>query len=156
MAYSPSPQPGSHTLGGNPTHAIRLSTTPPLSQVISKRDKRRNALLERFNDINSNFARNRDAIYRAQMQLLQYDMNLINSIGLYDNKPLDDFADDIIEALATSTQTSANGARSSQSGARMLDVEALPGAGRWAAQFIQEVNDAFEERDVQLTLVAVC
>ena len=156
MAHSPSPQPSAHTFGGTVNQAIRLSTTPPLPQVVSKRDKRRNALLERFNDLNNSFVRNRDAIYRSQMQVLQYDMNYINNVGLYNNKPLDDFADDIIDGLTMMAPSNGNGARSSQAGARTLDIEALPGAGKWVSEFINEVNDAMEERDVQLTLVAVC
>lgn len=155
MAYSPSPQPGAHIVGGSSNHAIRLSATPPLPPVMSKRDKRRNALLERFKDINNTFIRNRDPIYRTQMQLLQYDMNFINGVGLYNNKPLDDLADDVIEGMTMIAPSNTNGARVSQVGARTLDIEAPPGAGRWAAKFVQEVNDAFEERDVQLTLVAV-
>lgn len=83
-------------------------------------------------------------------------MNFINNVRLYDNKPLDDFADDIIEGMTMSAPSNTNGARLSQAGARTLDVEALPGAGKWAAKFVHEVNDAFEDRDVQLTLVAVC
>lgn len=156
MAYSPSPQPATLPTGGNATQVIRLSATPPFQHVISKRDKRRIVLSDRLNEISTQFAQNRDGVYRSQMQVLQLDMNFINNASLYENMPLDDFGDDIIRGLSSNILGNVTGVKSNRGGVRMSDIEAPPGAGKWAAMFTKEINDAFEEKDSQLTLLAVC
>ena len=131
----------------------RLSTTPPLPLLVSKRDKKRLAALERLNDISASFALNRDAHYRTQLQSLQLDMNYINHADPYQNKPLEDTADEICAEITSSLIGNAHGGI--RSGARATDFEAPPGLGKWSAIFPQEVNNAMEERDTQLTELAV-
>ena len=156
MAYSPSPQPGALAAAGSSRNLPRISATPPPNQAVSKRDKRKNALTDRLRDISANFANNRDVHYRQQLQTYQVDMSYINEAKPYENKPLDDLGDDIIEnineTVASSTQ---GGQRATQIGSHPR-FQAPPRAGKWAATFVQEVNASMEERDTQLTLVAVC
>ena len=154
MAVSPPPQPAMLIAGGNPTINPPLANTS-FPQVMSKRDKRRNALGERLSEITASFNQNHDAIYRTQMRALQLDINYINNANLYDNRPLDDFGDDIVGQSTANMTNTLNGLRSSQLSARTTDFEVPPGTGRWAAEFVHAVNDAFEEKDVQLTLIAV-
>lgn len=153
MAYSPSPRP----LGAlGATQPVRHPGTPPIPIVISKQRKRRNALAERLKDISVSFAQNRDDHYRKQLQTLQLDMNHINHAQPYENAPLDDFSSDILEETNAAGPSTANeGFRMSMMGARMSDMEALPRSGSWFSRYTQEINDAMEEKDAQLTLVAV-
>lgn len=158
MAYTPSPQPASHGFGAiglNATQLIRPSETPPFPHVISKRDKRRLALSDRLTEISANFSNNRDAFYRSHMHTLQLDMNYINNAGLYENKPLEDSSEDILEGLSANLPGSSIGSRSGLQGLRSAEIEAPPRAGTWAAKFTHEVNDEFEGKDVRLTLLAV-
>lgn len=151
MAYSPSPRPAA---AGSSTQIRRHSATPPFPQVISKQKKRRNQLADRLNDISVSFAQNRDENYRKQLQSLQFDMNYIHRAQPYENFPLDDLGSDIIDGM-NATTSNVNDNRSSVAGTRISDVDAPARAGIWSSKFSLEVNDAMEERDTQLTLVAV-
>ena len=151
MAYSPSPRPAA---AGSSTQIRRHSATPPFPQVISKQKKRRNQLADRLNDISVSFAQNRDENYRKQLQSLQFDMNYIHRAQPYENFPLDDLGSDIIDGM-NATTSNVNDNRSSVAGTRISDVDAPARAGIWSSEFSLEVNDAMEERDTQLTLVAV-
>lgn len=124
--------------------------------IISKQRKRRNALAERLKDISVSFAQNRDDNYRKQLQTLQLDINHINHAQPYENAPLDDLSSDILEEINAAVPMNANEAlHTSMMGGRSSDLEALPRAGSRFSRYAQEVNDAMEERDTQLTLVAV-
>ena len=152
MAYSPSPKPV--TVGGLPNHG-RSSITPPAPQVVSKRDKKRNALSERLNAIGANFAQNRDAYYRSRLQSLQLAMNYINSTELYKSQPLNDNPVEIFEELSVAAADNAQ--RVAQAGARLsMNVEEVPASTEmWVAAYTREINDAVENRDANLTAVAV-
>ncbi|KAI4164597.1 MAG: hypothetical protein LQ342_001910 [Letrouitia transgressa] len=134
MAYRPSPQLTA-ALGpsNNSSHLHRSSLTPP---PINKRDKRRNNMMEKFHEISMNFAENRDQHWRKQHQELQRDLNFITSAEPYQNEPLDEDWEDV------EGKTSIPG-----------DEKALP-PGKWSRRFVEEVNNAMEDRDAQLTLVA--
>lgn len=158
MAYTPSPQPAFHgfaSTGLNTTQMIQPSETPPFLHTISKRDKRRQALSDKLADISTNFTINRDAYYRNQMHTLQLDMNYINNANLYENKPLDDFSEDILEGLSANIAGPSIVPRPGLPGRRLPEIEAPPGAGKWAAKFVHDINDEFEEKDARLTLLAV-
>lgn len=158
MVYTPSPQPGLHGPGAtglNITQPVRPSDTPPLPHSISKRDKRRLALSDRLAEISANFTNNREAYYRAHMHTLQLDINFINNANLYENKPLEDSSEEIIEGLSANIPGPSIGSRPGIPGLRLPEIEAPPRAGRWAAKFVHEVNDEFEDKDVKLTLLAV-
>ena len=153
MAYSPSPQPGALRGIGNFSSHNRLSVTPPLPQTVSKRDKRRNALSERLNDISANFAQNRDSHYRSQLQSLQLAMNYINNAEPYKDQPLDDNPKHIFEELSAAVTDNAQ--RVTQAGARRSIHEVPTGTEMWVAAYAREINDAMEIRDANLTTVAV-
>ena len=155
MAYSPSPQPAALAAAGSSKNLSRLSPTPPPNQAVSKRDKRKNALTDRLRDISANFANNRDFYYRQQLQTYQIAINYISEAKPYENKPLDDLGDDIIQNISdTVSGNTQGGQRAGQTGSQSK-FQAPPRAGKWAATFVQEVNEAMEERDTQLTMLAV-
>ncbi len=152
MAYSPSPQISPTVASGSAPHISRLSATPP-PQQISKRDKRRNLLSEKLNDLTAHFTKNRDTQFRKQLQSLQIDMNLIMRADPYKEHPLEDHPEDIAELI--SNTVGANVHSGGHGGQRRGDNEAAPHAGKWYYQFVEEINDAQEERDAHLTLLEV-
>lgn len=152
MAYSPSPQPGALAPNGTFTSLHHRSATPPLPQI-SKRDKRRNALSERLNDISANFAQNREAHYRSQLQGLQLAINFISNSEPYKDCPLNDNPDDICKELSVAIAD--NAYRVAQTGSRSAVTEVPVGTERLAAAYVKEINDEMEARDANLTVVAV-
>ncbi|KAL9595529.1 MAG: hypothetical protein Q9219_006386 [cf. Caloplaca sp. 3 TL-2023] len=132
--------------GSRPSQPHRSSpTSPPLS----KRDKRRNAMMDRLQEISNNFAENREYHYRRQLQGLQRDINLITYADPYQNQPMDEIPDESDEdAPANGT-----GMRGLQHRPAIGNGEKLPKAGKLARRYIEEVNNAMEDRDAQLSLV---
>ncbi|KAL8678097.1 MAG: hypothetical protein Q9186_005536 [Xanthomendoza sp. 1 TL-2023] len=142
-AYRPSPQPSSGGVAlGSASHLHRQSPTPP---PLTKRDKRRNAMTERLQDIEDNFAGNRDFYYRQQLQALQRDANIITYAEPYRNQPLDELND----ILDLDEHVSMAGGKSHH----MVKGERQP--GKWARGFIEQVNNSMEERDTHLSLIVV-
>ncbi|CAL8581600.1 hypothetical protein XPA_007289 [Xanthoria parietina] len=153
-AYLPSPQPiGGLTrvsaVANNTTHLHRHSHTPPPPPTLSKRDKRRNAMIDRLRDLEDGFAANRDFYYRQQLQALQRDANIITGAAPYRNQPLDDL-DDVIDPDESAP---INGDRAQHPEETMGNTESQPKAGKWARGFIEQVNNAMEDRDAQLSLI---
>ena len=141
MAYSPSPGPSG--FGANLLSARRPSATPPLSQQpLSKRDKRRIAIENRLKDISASFASNRDAHLRSQLNALSKDIVFINRADPYQNGILDDGLDDL-------------GGGGSSIAAGAVDRDMRVPLGKHALQFVNDINDAMEERDAGLTNVHV-
>lgn len=141
MAYSPSPHPSpimtmTGTMG--PQHESPFTPTPP-PIPLSKRDKRRSALSDKLNELTASFAQNRDGHYRQQLQALQIDMTLVMRADPYLENPLDDSGEDIANLVAASTGGASTGTL----------------AGKCYAQFVDEINNAVEERDTDLTRLEV-
>lgn len=155
MAYSTS----LHTaVAGSSTQFNRHSGSPPLQLYLSKRDKKRLNMAEKLIEISNNFAANRDAIYRKQLQTYQADINFIQSANPYENKPLDDPADDQSDEVAGSAAASIQGSlRHTQH--ILLNgrgrIEPTFKTGKYASKYVQEINDAMEKRDADLTTLAV-
>lgn len=115
---------------------------------VSKKDKRRNLITDRFSEIISSFNQNRDQHYRAQLQAVQVDMNLIMRADPYARAPLDDTGDEIAEEINLLTGGSVPTVPSAQG-----DYAAL--VGKTYAKFVEDVNNAMEERDMSLTILHV-
>ena len=84
--------------------------------------------------------------------MLSRDISFINRADPYDNKPLEDYTDDMSAELAT--DSALGGLRAGALG--LSDGEIRPPLGRWALKFVQDVNDTMETRDAELTEVVVC
>ncbi|KAL8935837.1 MAG: hypothetical protein Q9216_005237 [Gyalolechia sp. 2 TL-2023] len=145
--YQQSPQPSANLMAGSrPPQLHRASPTPP---PLSKRDKRRNAMMDRLQDISNNFAENREFYYRRQLQALQRDVNHITHAKPYLNRPLDELLDNLDEEHTTAIAGMRGGQHRSMNG----DGEERTRAGEWTRRFIEEVDNAMEDRDAQLSLV---
>lgn len=138
MAYSPTPAPA---------HLRNRSTTPPL---LSKRDKRRNAIEARIKEMDTSFTNHREAYSRAQLNTLSRDINYINRADPYDTRPLEDYPDDAgVEGIVFGGENSNGLLRG------LSETEARPSIGKYAAKFVDSVNDSLELRDTELTEVFV-
>ena len=105
---------------------------------------------ERFTQISSDFNENRDLCYRRQFQAFQIDIDFIRHAELYSEKPLDDTGDYAAEDHPTSATASI------QEGIRIaLNGNTPLKGGKYAAEFTKAINDAMEQRDADLTTVAV-
>jgi hypothetical protein len=142
----------------------RQSPTPP-QQPISKRDKRRGQLSERLSEITNSFQLNRDSHYRQQLHALQIDMTLIMGADPYANVPLDDSPESLTKMIAELTGKSQNGAvvataaaaaaAAAAAGTRRPEADAAAMSGRWYAQFVEEINNAVEDRDGHMAMLHV-
>ena len=132
-------------------------TPPPIP--LSKRDKRRSALSEKLNELTASFSQNRDSHYRQQLSALQIDMTLIMRADPYADSPLDDSGEDItdmiVAAMGATAQTAPNGAGAGQPEQRRPEIDAGGLAGRWYSKFVEDVNNAAENRDAALTMLEV-
>ncbi|KAF2020719.1 hypothetical protein BU24DRAFT_361245 [Aaosphaeria arxii CBS 175.79] len=138
MARNRSPSPGDKLPLGQ-------SATSPQPQV-SKRDKRRNMLAEKMGDMAASFSDNRDSHFRAQLQALQADINLILRADPYANKPLEDNGEearDLIKQIMGENVPTAPSA----------GTDYVAQVGRNYARFVDASNDAMEERDYNLVLL---
>ena len=158
MAYSPSPHIASLAAAGSSSRFTRHSPSPPLQQPLSKRDKKRNVMENRLAEISSSFAENRDHLYRKQLHAFQADMSYIQAAQLYDDGPLDEIGDEGPEETSTSAAGSSAGSlrnahQEHLNGHTRLEVPYK--TGPQTAEFIQEINDAMEQRDADLTTVVV-
>ena len=101
---------------------------------------------------------NRDAHYRAQLQALQVDMQLLVKADPYRSTPLDDTGEDVAEMVAAATgaigvHSADNGG--AQAGLRRAEGDTAALAGRYYMPFVEQVNNIMEERDAQLTMLEV-
>lgn len=80
-------------------------------------------------------------------------MNLIMRADPYKERPLEDHPDEITELIATTVGANVHGA--GHGGHRRAENDAAPYAGKWYQKFVEEINDAQENRDAQLTLLEV-
>lgn len=135
MARNQSPSPADNFSLGH-------SATSP--QPVSKRDKRRNMLADKVGEMVANFSDNRDSHYRAQLSALQADISLILKADPFANKPLDDSGEEAKDLIA---QIMGNNVPSAPS----AGTDYIAQVGKYYASFVDAVNDALEERDVNLT-----
>lgn len=125
----------------------RLSGSPaPMPQ--SKRDKKRNMLNDKLQEMVSSFGANLRPHYEAQATAIQVDINLIYRANPYLNKPLEDSPDDIANLIRT---TVGNKIPADP----VAEQDFLADAGKLYTKFVHEVNDSLEGRDVNLTLLHV-
>ncbi|KAK0387994.1 hypothetical protein NLU13_4238 [Sarocladium strictum] len=114
--------------------------SPPATTAQSKRDRRRQALMERLSSMNDKFQRERDMTYRDQLQKIQFDTSLVQRFDPYDPRALEVIAD--LQAEHRQTQGPAVNHERARS---LLDM-----AGIRFSDFIEEVEDLIEIRDFQL------
>jgi hypothetical protein len=114
---------------------------------MTKRDVRRNRMVEKLQQMMDSFNSNQHQHYRAQLQAVQVDMNLILRADPYEGIPLEDGGDEIrslVEGM---------GANMPADDAAQRDYWAM--AGNRYRTFVREANDAIEQRDADLTALHV-
>lgn len=125
-----------------------MSGSPTLGQQpLSKRDKKRQAVENRISNIAESFAQNRDGHSRTQLSAITSDILFIIRSNAYANKPLDDTADEPF---------SDNASLPSAAGSIDGEVSRTLPLGKFGQRFVDNVNDAMEERDARVTEVDVC
>jgi hypothetical protein len=142
---SPSPTPPSLSPTPHPAHLH--------SQPQSKRDKRRNALSDRLNQLTRSFnqpgdPKVRDQHFRGQLAALQADMELIRQADTSGSNM--QLLDDSTETLHEQFLQTLN-----KMGFKSSGVNAETMSPKWFANFVKDVNDAMEERDTQMVLLYV-
>ncbi|KIY03595.1 uncharacterized protein Z520_00286 [Fonsecaea multimorphosa CBS 102226] len=136
MAYSPSP--ASPMAGPDGTaYSHRRSPTPP-AQPMSKKDKRRNQQVAHQQELHNELNNNREQHYREQLIALQHDMSLISQADPYEPEPLEDSP----EEVARIAELAASGTP------YQSQMSSL--AGKWYAEFVHEINDAKEAKELAL------
>ncbi|OTA36334.1 hypothetical protein BTJ68_04496 [Hortaea werneckii EXF-2000] len=136
------------------TPALDQSPSPPpaaaitTQQPMTKRDVRRNRIMERLNQMMDSFSSNQHAHYRAQLQAVQVDMTLVLRADPYESGPLADSGDEV-EALIE--EVTGGGAGLGGEGGEAAERDFAAMAGRRYKEFAGEVNDCLEKRDAELT-----
>ena len=96
----------------------------------------------------SSFNANIRPHYDAQVNAIQVDIKLIEDANLLENRPLEDDGEKVAEMVT-------NLVGSKVPAEPVAEDDFYAQAGRWYSRFAGEVNNAMEERDVNLTLLAV-
>ena len=140
------------------TPALDQSPSPPpaaaitTQQPMTKRDVRRNRIMERLNQMMDSFSSNQHAHYRAQLQAVQVDMTLVLRADPYESGPLADSGD---EVKALIEEVTGGGAGLGGEGGEAAERDFAAMAGRRYKEFAGEVNDCLEKRDAELTSLHV-
>ena len=116
--------------------------TPPMAPL-SKRDKRRNQHVAHQQELYNELSSNREQHYREQLIALQHDMSLISQADPYEPEPLEDSP----EEVAKIAELAASGTP------YQSQMSAL--AGKWYAEFVHEINDAKEAKELALIQLMV-
>ncbi|KAK3072340.1 hypothetical protein LTR53_006990 [Teratosphaeriaceae sp. CCFEE 6253] len=136
-----------------------LSPSPPLhhshhqpQQTLTKRDVRRNRIMERLQSMIDSFSANQHAHYRAQLQAVQVDMTLVLRADPYDTAqgPLEDGGDEIKAMVEDMVLGGAGAGVLGADGDEAAKRDFVAMAGRRYAEFAQEANDELEKRDAEL------
>lgn len=138
--------PRSSTMARHASPGDMFSPSPPPQQP-TKRDIRRNKIMERLQAMIDGFSQNQHQHYRAQLQAIQVDMTMVLRADPYDG-PLEDGGQEIEEQV-----------RNMSGPVEALDDEArrdyIALAGRKYRAFVRLCNDQMEERDAMLTQLHV-
>jgi hypothetical protein len=119
---------------------------PATTTAQSKRDRRRQALMERLSTMNDKFQRERDMTYRDQLQKIQFDTSLVQRFDPYDPRALE-----VIGDLQTEHRQTQGPDVNHERARSLLDM-----AGIRFSDFIEDVEDLIEIRDFQLAQSKVC
>lgn len=119
--------------------------SPPAASQ-SKRDRKRQALMERLSSMSDKFQREQDLTYRDQLQKIQFELNLVQRFDPYEENPLD-AADELRKEHKQILGPMAN----SESARSMIDL-----AGIRFPEFMDDLEDLVEIRDFQLAQSKAC
>ena len=130
------------------------SPSPQPQPTLTKRDIRRNRIMEKLQGMIDSFSSNQHQHYRAQLQAVQADMSLILRADPYSTTfaeatggVLEDGGEEIRNLVESM------GAQLPTDEAAQRDYWAL--AGSRYRDYVRQVNDTVEERDADLTALHV-
>jgi len=125
------------------------SPSPQPPPTLTKRDVRRNRIMERLQGMIDAFQSNQHQHYRAQLQALQVDMTLVLRADPYGEGPLEDGGEDI-RGLVDGVIVGQQGV-----GDEAAHKDFLALAGKKYKEFVREANVAMEQRDAELVALHV-
>lgn len=125
-------------MAANPAAAVPHEAPAPARNE-SKRERKRQLLQDRLQNMSDSFTRGRDNAYREQLQKIQLDTTLIMRIDPYADRPLDALNDDEAEMLPLQNTDPA--------AAKTLLEMAGPRFREWT----QDIEDLIEERDYEVS-----
>ena len=137
MATADPSLPSPHAQASQQKADRRQNASPPAS----KRDRKRQQLIDRITGLSDKFAQNRDAMYRDQLQKIQIDTALVMRANPYADRPLD--------ALAAEFPEHSQAAASEMG--RPPTKSLLEMAGPKYHEWLHEIEDLVETRDFDLT-----
>lgn len=120
-----------------------------VQQPQSKRDKRRNALMERMNEISTSFTQGKDHFYREQLGAIQQDIAMILHADPYVENPAKEPTQELMAVMLKLSRGDPRIMQAIQDG----DMTSI--GGRIYHEFMNEVEDVMERRDAALTAFAV-
>lgn len=138
-------------------HASPFEPSPSPQPQLTKRDVRRNRIMEKLQGMINTFSANQHQHYRAQLQGVQVDMTLVLRADPYGaDGPLGDSHDEIRGMVESVMKGDATGNQS----VNLPDEEHARNdfwsiAGKRYSEFVREINDAVEQRDADLTALHV-
>ena len=89
-------------------------------------------------DYQADFDNDREGHYRRQLIALQQDMNLVTQADPYKPEPLEDAPEDVVQLVAK------------QAWGTPYQSEMSSLAGKWYTEFVHEVNEAKEAKELAL------
>ncbi|KFY00027.1 hypothetical protein O988_02119 [Pseudogymnoascus sp. VKM F-3808] len=125
----------------------RDDNAPPV-QPLSKRDKRRTALIDRLNDITMQFSANKDQYYREQLGVVQQDIALILHAVPYVEDPTKESTVELLQVIHKLTRGDPRALQALKEG----DIQGI--GGKIYHEFQDEIQDAMERRDASLSAYA--
>ncbi|KAK7747996.1 hypothetical protein SLS53_001248 [Cytospora paraplurivora] len=125
-------------MAANTAMAVPHEAAPPARNE-SKRERKRQLLQDRLQQMSESFSRGRDSAYREQLQKIQLDTNLIMRVDPYGDRPL--------EGLDLDPESALLGQNTDPTTARTL----LEMAGPRFRDWVHDIEDLVEERDYELT-----
>lgn len=123
-------------MAANSAAGVPHDGAPPARNE-SKRERKRQLLQDRIQQLSENFSRGRDSAYREQLQKIQLDTTLIMRVDPYVDRPLDALADDESDIPLQNTDPETAKTLLSMAGPRFRD---------WK----QDIEDLMEERDYEI------
>lgn len=125
-------------MASNSAVSVPHEPAPPARNE-SKRERKRQLLHDRLQQMSENFSRGRDSAYREQLQKIQLDTNLIMRVDPYCERPL--------EALdLEQTNPALLGTTDPATAQTLLEM-----AGPRFRDFVHDIEDLVEERDYEIT-----